>query len=109
MGLFTSGVGRSAFGLGMATHIAKHSAKPVLVFSLGMGHSELTQRILSSEAKVDSTKLRTGKVSPGLDPGHLTDAAKRVGSAHWGVATGSAGCGVDGGRASNGGHTTDRL
>ena len=37
--------------------------KPVLVFSLEMGHSELTQRILSSEAKVDSTKLRTGKLS----------------------------------------------
>ena len=53
----------TAFGLGMATHIAKHSAKPVLVFSLEMGHSELTQRILSSEAKVDSTKLRTGKLS----------------------------------------------
>jgi replicative DNA helicase len=53
----------TAFGLGMATHIAKHSEKPVLVFSLEMGHAELTQRILSSEAKVDSTKLRTGKLS----------------------------------------------
>ncbi len=53
----------TSFGLGMATHIAKHSAKPVLVFSLEMGHAELTQRILSSEAKVDSTKLRTGKLS----------------------------------------------
>ena len=56
-------MGKTAFGLGMATHIAKHSEKPVLVFSLEMGHSELTQRILSSEAKVDSTKLRTGKLS----------------------------------------------
>ena len=56
-------MGKTAFGLGMATHIAKHSAKPVLVFSLEMGHAELTQRILSSEAKVDSTKLRTGKLS----------------------------------------------
>jgi replicative DNA helicase len=53
----------TSFGLGMATHIAKHSGKPVLVFSLEMGHAELTQRILSSEAKVDSTKLRTGKLS----------------------------------------------
>ncbi len=53
----------TSFGLGMATHIAKHSGKPVLVFSLEMGHSELTQRILASEAKVDSTKLRTGKLS----------------------------------------------
>ena len=56
-------IGKTAFGLGMATHIAKHSGKPVLVFSLEMGHSELTQRILSSEAKVDSAKLRTGKLS----------------------------------------------
>ncbi len=53
----------TAFGLGLATHIAKHEEKPVLVFSLEMGHSELTQRILSSEAKVDSTKLRTGKLT----------------------------------------------
>ena len=35
----------------------------MLVFSLEMGHNELTQRILSSEAKVDSTKLRTGQLS----------------------------------------------
>ena len=56
-------MGKTSFGLGMATHIAKHSGKPALVFSLEMGHAELTQRILSSEAKVDSTKLRTGRLS----------------------------------------------
>jgi replicative DNA helicase len=56
-------MGKTAFGLGLATHIAKHDGRPVLVFSLEMGHAELTQRILSSEAKVDSTKLRTGKLS----------------------------------------------
>ena len=56
-------MGKTAFGLGLATHIAKNEAKPALVFSLEMGHSELTQRILSSEAKVDSTKLRTGKLT----------------------------------------------
>jgi len=56
-------MGKSAFGLGMATHAAKTSGKPVLFFSLEMGHAELTQRILSSEAKVDSTKLRTGKLT----------------------------------------------
>ena len=44
----------TALGLGMATHIAKTSGRPVLVFSLEMGHVELTQRILASEAKVDS-------------------------------------------------------
>jgi replicative DNA helicase len=58
-------MGKTAFGLGLATHIAQNEAKPALVFSLEMGHSELTQRILSSEAKVDSTKLRTGKLTEG--------------------------------------------
>ena len=56
-------MGKTAFGLGMATHVAKTSGHPVVVFNLEMGHSEITQRILSSEAKVDSTKLRTGRLS----------------------------------------------
>jgi replicative DNA helicase len=56
-------MGKTAFGLGMATHIAKITSRPVLVFSLEMGHVELTQRILSSEAEVDSTKIRNGKLS----------------------------------------------
>lgn len=56
-------MGKTAFGLGIATHVAQHSGLPVLVFSLEMGHLELTQRILSSEARVDSRKLRTGDLS----------------------------------------------
>jgi replicative DNA helicase len=55
-------MGKTSFGLGIATHIAINQAKPVLVFSLEMGHSELTQRILSSEARVDSQKIRTGRL-----------------------------------------------
>ena len=53
-------MGNTAFGLGMATHVAKHTGRPVLVFSLEMGHVELTQRILASEAEVDSQKIRNG-------------------------------------------------
>lgn len=56
-------MGKTAFGLGMATHIAKTTSRPVLVFSLEMGHVELTQRILSSEAEVDSTRIRNGNLS----------------------------------------------
>jgi replicative DNA helicase len=55
-------MGKTAFGLGIATHIAMNAKKPVLFFSLEMGHAELTQRILSSEARVDSQKLRTGRL-----------------------------------------------
>jgi replicative DNA helicase len=56
-------MGKTAFGLGIAAHVAMHSTKPVLVFSLEMAHNELTQRILASEARVDSTKIRTGKLA----------------------------------------------
>ena len=55
-------MGKTALGLGIATHVAKNTQKPVLVFSLEMGHAELTQRILSSEAEVESQKLRSGRL-----------------------------------------------
>jgi replicative DNA helicase len=56
-------MGKSAFGLGMAVHVAQTTNQPVLFFSLEMGHAELAQRILASEARVDSQKLRTGRLS----------------------------------------------
>lgn len=56
-------VGKTALGLGIATHVAKTTHRPVLVFSLEMGHAELTQRILSSEAEVESQKLRSGRLA----------------------------------------------
>lgn len=55
-------VHNTALGLGIALNVAKTTHKPVLVFSLEMGHTELTQRILSSEAEVESQKLRTGRL-----------------------------------------------
>ncbi len=56
-------VHNTAFALGMAAHVAVEQGLPVLFFSLEMGHKELTQRILSSEARVDSTKMRTGRLT----------------------------------------------
>ena len=47
----------------MAAHAALEAQRPVLFFSLEMGHLELTQRLLSAEARVDSTKLRTGRLA----------------------------------------------
>ena len=57
------GMGKTSFALGIATHVASRSNLPVLVFSLEMSHLELTQRILASEARVDSRKMRTGNLS----------------------------------------------
>lgn len=56
-------VHNTAFGLGIATHVAVREQRPVLFFSLEMGHHELTERVLAAEARVDSKKLRTGKLS----------------------------------------------
>jgi replicative DNA helicase len=56
-------MGKTAFALGIATHVAVELVLPVLFFSLEMGHKELTQRILASEARVDSTKMRTGRLT----------------------------------------------
>jgi replicative DNA helicase len=56
-------VHNTAFALGVATHVAVEVGLPVLFFSLEMGHKELTQRILAAEARVDSQKMRTGRLS----------------------------------------------
>ncbi|MEY4157999.1 MAG: replicative helicase [Actinomycetota bacterium] len=56
-------MGKSALAMGMAVNVATTTNKPVLFFSLEMGRAELSQRILSSEARVDSAKLRTGRLN----------------------------------------------
>ena len=53
----------TAFALGMATHAALESHKPVMFFSLEMSQLELTQRIVCAEARVDSTRVRNGKLA----------------------------------------------
>ena len=56
-------MGKSALALNIATNVAKATRLPVLVFSLEMSHSEMAQRILAAEARVDTRKLRTGSLS----------------------------------------------
>lgn len=55
-------MGKSAFALGVAVNVAKKTNQPVLFFSLEMSAAELTQRILSSEAMVDSDRMRSGRL-----------------------------------------------
>ena len=54
-------MGKSAFALNIATAVAKAKV-PVLIFSLEMSKEQMVNRILCSEAQVDSTKVRTGKL-----------------------------------------------
>jgi replicative DNA helicase len=52
----------TSFALGIAANAALEARTPTLVFSLEMSHRELTQRMLCSEARVDATRMRNGKL-----------------------------------------------
>ena len=56
-------MGKSALGLGVAANLAVRKNVPVALFTLEMSKSEVTQRLMCSEAKVESQRLRTGKLS----------------------------------------------
>ena len=55
-------MGKSAFALNIATNAALRGNTPVAVFSLEMSSKQMTNRILCSEAMVDSNKVKTGKL-----------------------------------------------
>ena len=55
-------MGKTAFALNIATNAAVRANVPVAVFSLEMSKEQLVNRILCSEAMVDSNKVRTGKL-----------------------------------------------
>ncbi len=55
-------MGKTAFALNIATNAATKSDIPVLLFSLEMSKEQLVNRVLCSEAMVDSNKLKTGKI-----------------------------------------------
>ncbi len=55
-------MGKSAFALNIATNAAVKAKVPVAIFSLEMSKEQMVNRILCSEAMVDSNKIRTGKI-----------------------------------------------
>jgi replicative DNA helicase len=56
-------MGKSALGLCMGANLAVRQGVPVGIFTLEMSKSEVTQRLMCSEAKVESQRLRTGKLA----------------------------------------------
>lgn len=73
-------MGKTSAALNMASHAALVGRKPVLFFSLEMSQLEITQRLLCSEARVDATRVRSGKLNEqdwekiGHTIGRLADA-----------------------------------
>ncbi len=53
-------MGKTAFVMNIAEHVAVHDKKPVAVFSLEMSSQQLVQRMLCSRARVNLRKARDG-------------------------------------------------
>ena len=70
-------MGKTSLVFGMAAHAALHAATSVGIFSLEMSKPQIVLRMLSSEARVDSHALRTGKLQK-EDWWRLAEAAGRL-------------------------------
>lgn len=57
-------MGKTSFVLNMARNVCVRSERKVLFFSLEMSKEQLAQRIISTEARIPSQKMRTGDLSP---------------------------------------------
>jgi replicative DNA helicase len=53
-------MGKTAFAMNIAEHVAIDANKPVAVFSLEMSSQQLVQRLLCSRARVNGQKIREG-------------------------------------------------
>lgn len=75
-------MGKTSFALNIAEHVALHPSVglPVAIFSMEMSASQLAMRMLSSMAKVDQTRLRTGRLTD-EEWSRLTDEIARLNEA----------------------------
>jgi replicative DNA helicase len=74
------GMGKSGLALCMAANLSVRAETPVALFTPEMSKAEITQRLMCSEAKVESQRLRNGKLAPDDWP-RLTAACDRLSKA----------------------------
>ncbi len=70
-------MGKTAFAINIAEHVALNEGLPVAVFSMEMGASQLAVRIVGSIGRIDQTHLRTGKLTDDEWP-RLTEAIEKL-------------------------------
>jgi replicative DNA helicase len=71
-------MGKTAFALNMAEHVAVREELPVLVFSMEMGASQLAVRMVGSLGRIDQQHLRTGALRDD-EWTRLTEAVDQLG------------------------------
>ncbi|MDP1647266.1 MAG: replicative DNA helicase [Rubrivivax sp.] len=71
-------MGKTAFALNIAEHVAVQEGLPVLVFSMEMGASQLALRLVGSLGRIDQQHLRTGRLD-NSEWERLTGAVEQLG------------------------------
>jgi replicative DNA helicase len=70
-------MGKTAFAINIAEHVALNEGLPVAVFSMEMGASQLAVRVVGSIGRIDQGHLRTGKLTDEEWP-RLTEAIEKL-------------------------------
>lgn len=70
-------MGKTAFAVNIAEHVALNEGLPVAIFSMEMGAAQLAVRIVGSIGRIDQGHLRTGKLTDEEWP-RLTEAIERL-------------------------------
>lgn len=70
-------MGKTAFVLNIAQHMAVHEHVPVMLFSLEMSKEQLVNRLFAMEARVDAQLLRNGRLTDS-DWESLMDSANLI-------------------------------
>ena len=73
-------MGKTAFALNVAEHVALEVGKPVAVFSMEMGGTQLAMRMIGSVGKLNQQNLRTGRLEDDDWP-RMTHALGRLNDA----------------------------
>lgn len=72
-------MGKTAFALNIAQNVAMQDDKRVVIFSLEMSKTQLGQRLIAMDARVDSNRIRTGNLEEdGWD--RVNDSIQRLSS-----------------------------
>ena len=70
-------MGKTAFAINIAEHVALHEQLPVAVFSMEMGAAQLAVRVVGSIGRIHQGRLRTGKLNDDEWP-RLTEAIEQL-------------------------------
>ena len=73
-------MGKTAFSINIAEHVAVENKLPVAVFSMEMGGAQLVMRMLGSVGRLDQSVLKTGRLQD-EHWGHLNEAVVKLSDA----------------------------